>query len=257
MARLTTCLAAALSLAAFGADDPREALGWVTGTVVAPALVAGSPSGLADWLTDRIARRPSGVSQREQWASMHQDAGGHRGGFDAILDALRPGPGDHLLDIGPGSGVLIREALERGATASAIDHSADMVRVTRETNADAVADGRLTVEEGDAAKLPYPDGSFTRVALAHVFFFLPDPLAVLRESYRVLREGGRLAAFTIPPSMRGHPHAAPEPIASRMFFYEDDELERLAREAGFEHVTVSSDPNGGQLLVAERRAAGG
>ena len=93
--------------------------------------------------------------------------------------------------------------------------------------------------------------------MAHVLFFLTDPLAVLRESYRVLREGGRLAAFTLPPSMRGHPYAAPEPIAGRMRFYEDDELERLAREAGFEHVTMSSERNGGQLLVAERGGAGG
>ena len=81
-----------------------------------------------------------------------------------------------------------------------------------------------------------------------VFLFLPDPRAALRECHRVLQAGGRLALYTIPPELKGHPYAAPEPMASRGRFYTDGELEELAHAAGFARATVTS----GQLLVAEK-----
>lgn len=64
------------------------------------------------------------------------------------------------------------------------------------------------------------------------FGSLPDPVAALRELWRVLGERGRLVVLGSDPSMRGTP-AAPEPMASRLRFYEDDELQQLAEEAGF------------------------
>jgi len=60
--------------------------------------------------------------------------------------------------------------------------------------------------------------------------------------------GGRLALYTTSPSLRGTP-AAPEPLASRGQFYEDEELAELARQAGLAAVVVVND-DGGQLLTA-------
>jgi hypothetical protein len=50
--------------------------------------------------------------------------------------------------------------------------------------------------------------------------------------------------------LRGTP-AAPEPLASRAHFYEDDDLAALARRAGLSDVHVAND-GGGQLLTAQR-----
>jgi ubiquinone/menaquinone biosynthesis C-methylase UbiE len=99
-----------------------------------------------------------------------------------------------------------------------------------------------------AERLPFADDTFSAVAMSVVFFFLDDPLAVLRECRRVLRPGERLAVYTTGPELRGTP-AAPEPMASHSHFYTDEELSELARSAELHSVTVDNRA-GGQLLVA-------
>ena len=191
-----------------------------------------------DWLTDRVARRPSGRRAREVYGA--DDV--HDFARRALLEALALGPADRLLDIGCGGGLLLRDALSSGATATGIDHSDEMVRLARERAPGA------EVVLGSAERLPFADGSFTAVAMSIVFFFLPDPIAALRECRRVLAPGGRLALYTTSPALRGTP-AAPEPLASRGRFYEDEELAGLARRAGLTAVVVMND-DGGQLLTA-------
>jgi ubiquinone/menaquinone biosynthesis C-methylase UbiE len=117
-----------------------------------------------------------------------------------------------------------------------------MVRLARERAPAA------EVHLGRAEDLPYQPASFTAVAMSVVFFLLPDPIVVLTECRRVLEPAGRLACYTTAPELRGTP-AAPEPLASRGYFYEDERLLTLAREAGFQDAVVAND-GGGQLLSA-------
>jgi SAM-dependent methyltransferase len=192
-----------------------------------------------DWLTDRVARRPSGSRARQVYGA--EDI--HDFARRAILDALALGPGDHLLDLGCGGGLLLRDALATGASATGLDHSQDMVELARERAPGA------EVVLAEAESLPFRDAAFSAVSMSIVFFFLADPVGVLRECHRVLRAGGRLAIFTTGPELRGTP-AAPEPIASLGHFYSDEELAELARRANLGGVRVRSK-RGGQLLTAQ------
>src|SRR5438105_7964696 len=95
--------------------------------------VAWTRSGLPenafdDWRTDRVARRPSGARAREVYGAddIHDFA------RRAILDALALGPGDDLLEIGYGGGLLLRDAVAAGARATGIDHSEEMGRLALE-----------------------------------------------------------------------------------------------------------------------------
>jgi SAM-dependent methyltransferase len=191
-----------------------------------------------DWLTDRVARRPSGSRAREVYGAEEIHDWARR----AILDALALGPEDHLLDVGCGGGLLLRDALATGAAATGIDHSDEMVALARERAPGA------EVIVGQAERLPFEDSAFTAVAMSVVFFFLDDPVGVLRECRRVLASSGRLAVYTTGPELRGTP-AAPEPLASRGHFYTDSELAGLAEEAGFGDVAVRNE-SGGQILSA-------
>src|SRR5919206_3033760 len=100
-----------------------------------------------DWLTDRVARRPVGARARDVYGA--DDV--HDFARRAILSALALGPGDRLLDIGCGGGLLLRDALATGAAATGLDHSDDMVRLARERARGA------EVVAGRAERLPFAE----------------------------------------------------------------------------------------------------
>jgi SAM-dependent methyltransferase len=222
-----------LELRGFGGSfwDDRELLGWFA-EVAASFLEAASPPALGDWLTDRAARRPSGAAQREGY----RDPSHHKPSFGAILEELRLGPDDVLLEIGCGGGAFLEQALRSGCRAKAVDHSAEMVRVASDVNKAAIEEGRLEIVQAPGEELPFEDGSCTCAAMMQVFFFLDAPRA-LAECRRVVRPGGTLAVFTVSEEAKGSP-AAPEPMASRGRFHTDEQLVELARAAGFPDATV-------------------
>ena len=213
--------------------EPPEIAGWFAGEVLAPLLKASAPAALGDWITDRRARRPSGAASRATYG----DPVFHYPNFRVILEELALGADDYLLEVACGGGALLKRALTSGCRAAAIDYSADMIRLAREQNREAIAAGRLDIREADAAALPFPDATFTCAAMTGVLGFLPDPVRVLGEIRRVLRPGGRFVGLGADPELKGTP-GAPEPMASRLRFYESDALEALGRQAGFDTVKV-------------------
>lgn len=220
-------------------NDGGEVAGWLAGEVFAPLLRATAPVAFGDWVTDRRARRPSGPGARAVYA----DPLYHRPNFRAILEELALEPDDNLLEVGCGGGAFLHDALESGCAAAAVDHSPDMVRLARRVNAEAIADGRLEIREAPADRLPFADDTFTCAVMTGVLGFLPDPVAAFLEIRRTLSPGGRFVALGSDSELRGTP-AAPEPMASRLRFYDSDELRRLGDDAGFSDIRVEQRPLG-------------
>jgi len=192
-------------------------------------------------MTNRVARRPSGRRARKVYGA--DDV--HSFAWEPVLEVLKLTPDDVLLDVGCGGGVFLRRALQTGCRAVGVDHSRDMVRLARKTTS-----GQARIVHGEAEALPFEDGEFTAISCLVAFFFFPDPVAVLREFRRLLDpERGRAAVVTTPPEMKGTP-AAPYPLATRGYFYEDQQLEGLAPAAGFTLAHVTRTDIGAQLLFA-------
>lgn len=207
--------------------------GWFGSQVAAPLVAALTPLRVGDWVTDRVARRPSGRRARANY----RDPLYHYPSFRMILDELELQPSDILLDVGCGGGAFLKKSLESGCRVTGIDHSPEMVRLAREENQAAIAAGRAQIVLGRGDQLPFESGSFTCASMSGVLGFLRDPVACFAEIRRVLRPGGRFVTLGSDERLRGTP-AAPEPIASRLRFYDDEELENLGHAAGFDQVAV-------------------
>ncbi len=190
-----------------------------------------------DRSTDRQARRPHGRRAREIYGA--DDA--HSFLWEPVLAALELGPDDRLLDVGCGGGAFLRRALESGCEAAGLDHSREMVRLAR-------AKAGVRVEHAEVDAMPFADGEFTAISCLVAFFFFADPVTALREMRRVLDPArGRVAIMTTAPEAKGSP-AAPYPLATRGRFHSDDELVRLALEAGFSEARLAHRDAWAQLL---------
>ncbi len=228
------------------AGDAGDLVGWFASELATPLIAAATPDAVGDWITDRRARRPSGPGAR----AVYRDPLFHYPNFRVILAELALTPEDELVEVACGGGAFLKLALASGCRAAAIDHSEDMVRTARELNGDALAEGRLDIRLGSADALPFPDGRFSCGAMTGVLGFLPDPVAALAELRRVLRPGARAVVLGTDPELRGTP-AAPEPMASRLRFFDDAQLAELGRAAGFGEVRVERRP-----MLEYARAAG-
>lgn len=103
----------------------------------------------------------------------------------AVLGLLNPQPGERILDVGCGDGVLSQKILDAGAAVVGVDGSPEMVAAVRQRGIDA----RLA----DAFHLPFEaefDAVFSNAAL---HWMKRDPDVVLRGVRRSLKPGGRFA----------------------------------------------------------------
>jgi ubiquinone/menaquinone biosynthesis C-methylase UbiE len=114
-----------------------------------------------------------------------------------VFDQFELAPGNHVLEIGCGSGALWQDNRERiplGRHPTLSDYSDGMVREAR---------GRLGAAErfrflrADAQSLPFPGEHFDAVIANHMLSHVPDRARALAEMHRVLRPGGRLYASTV------------------------------------------------------------
>jgi SAM-dependent methyltransferase len=111
-----------------------------------------------------------------------------------LLAVVRLRPGERVLDVGTGTGIVARLAAPNiGPTGSVagLDASPAMLSIAR---AMAAEEG-LTVDwdEGQAEALPYPDESFDLVLSQFALMFFTDRAGALAEMRRVLIPGGRVA----------------------------------------------------------------
>ncbi|MEV4262172.1 class I SAM-dependent methyltransferase [Kribbella sp. NPDC049584] len=117
----------------------------------------------------------------------------------AVLDLLGDVAGRRILDAGCGSGPLVADVKERGASVAGFDASPAMLRLARERLGD---DADLKVADL-TRPLPYDDESFDDALAVLVLHYLEDWSGPLAELRRVLRPGGRLVVVVnhpvIPP----------------------------------------------------------
>ena len=120
------------------------------------------------------------------------------------MEHVPVGPDAHVLDVATGTaGVAIELARRSGCRVTGIDQSHDMLAHGRRNVEAAGLSDRITLLQGEAERLPFPDASFDAVTFTYLLRYVADPAATLREIARVVRTGGVVASleFGVPPGL--------------------------------------------------------
>jgi ubiquinone/menaquinone biosynthesis C-methylase UbiE len=115
---------------------------------------------------------------------------------DALLQRAALAPGERVLDVACGTGLVTLAAARRvGAEGHAlgVDLSERMVDAAC-NRGQALGVAQASFRRMDAERLNLPDGDVDVALCALGLMYLPEPEAALRELRRVLRPGGRLVA---------------------------------------------------------------
>jgi ubiquinone/menaquinone biosynthesis C-methylase UbiE len=168
----------------------------------------------------------------------------------ALLAAVAPAPGERVLDVACGTGLVAfpaARAVGAGGHVLGIDLSGQMVDAARERAAARrhEATANIGFARMDAEALDLPDASFDVVLCALGLMYMPEPEQALREMRRVLRPGGRLGlAVWGEPARCGWSalfsivDAEVKSEVCPLFFRlgHQDTLARACAEAGFEAI---------------------
>ena len=114
---------------------------------------------------------------------------------ELVREALALSVGDHLLDVGCGNGEEVRAAAALVGTGRAVGLDMSEALVSEALRRTPAGTRNVEFVVGDAHALPFSDDSFDAVRTERVLQHVADPTAVVGEMVRVLRPGGRLAAW--------------------------------------------------------------
>jgi len=177
------------------------------------------------------------VKQRQQqaWASgdFHVVAARIVLVAERLVDTADLHAGWHVLDVATGSGNAAIAAARLGCTAVGVDYVPSLLERGRQR---AAAEGLdVSLLEGDAEALPFPDRSFDAVTSVFGSMFAPDHARAAAELVRVSRPGGTIAlASWTPDGFIGElfrtvaSHVSPPPgVASPMLWGTESHLREL------------------------------
>lgn len=160
-------------------------------------------------------------------------------------------PGQRILDVACGTGVVTRLAAERvgsEGTVAGLDVNPAMLSVAR---LHAPPDLSIEWHEASAESMPLPDNAFDVVICQMGLQFIPDKLAALREMHRVLDTGGRVLVTLPGPkppifaimrnALARHLNPEAASFTDLVFSMHDpDQIAQLMRSAGFREIDIQA-----------------
>ncbi len=121
----------------------------------------------------------------------------------ALLRLIGTSPIDSLLDLGTGTGWILKLLAPHYRRAIGVDASRDMLSVAR-ANLDKAGILKASVRHADILNLSLEGQDFDLVTIHQVLHFLDQPELAIAEAARILRPGGRLLIVDLAPHTLEH-----------------------------------------------------
>jgi ubiquinone/menaquinone biosynthesis C-methylase UbiE len=187
-------------------------------------------------------------------------------GAPAAIDLIKIAelrPGERVLDVACGTGVVARLAAEvvgAAGTVAGLDINPGMLAVARSTTPPGMV---IEWREANAEAMPLPETSFDAVLCQMGLQFIPGKQTALKEMWRVLAPGGRLILNVPGPTpqlfvimgeaLARHIGAEATGFVNQVFSLHDTaEIHNLINGAGFRDVSVQADTKSLRLPPPEK-----
>jgi ubiquinone/menaquinone biosynthesis C-methylase UbiE len=161
---------------------------------------------------------------------------------ESTLSRMELEPHHLVLEIGFGGGAalaLVSKHLTTGVV-TGVDFSPEMVREAERHLRHEIANGRLRVQLGDIAALPFASATFDRVFTINTIYFWPNTLQGLGEIRRVLKPGG-LAVI----ALRSRENMERVSFTQHGFrLFSPPEVPPIMQQAGFTNVKLAHERQG-------------
>jgi ubiquinone/menaquinone biosynthesis C-methylase UbiE len=138
------------------------------------------------------ARKPSGIFGRFYMSRLFEK--GNADLNSLLYSTLSIEPNDHVLEIGFGTGLLIKRIAEKLDTGlvEGIDFSKSMVSVAQKKNRKHITNGKVSLHLGDFDEVEFDENCFDKVFSANTIYFWKNPNETISKLYRILKPGGKL-----------------------------------------------------------------
>jgi ubiquinone/menaquinone biosynthesis C-methylase UbiE len=128
----------------------------------------------------------------------------HHAMLDLAVQMSKVKDGEHVFDIGCGTGLLSLKFLQAvNCTVSCIDLAEDMIELCKNRMEDLNLASRVTIKQGDIADLEFEDSTFDIVASTVTLHHLKDKQPTINKIYRILKPGGRFVLGDIDVNTTG------------------------------------------------------
>lgn len=168
------------------------------------------------------------------------------------LDIL---PGERVLDVGCGTGILIPwllEAVGEEGSICAVDIAEEMLRIARRKQWRP----NLQYLRVDIADTPFLDESFDLIVCHNCFPHITDKEGAVREMYRILRPGGRaVISHTESRESINARHRRIGGVVGGDMLPSESVMRRLFQRVGFAEINVR-DESDGYLFKARKPDTG-
>ena len=151
-----------------------------------------------------------------------------------------------LLEVGCGDGSRLARLREQGWDV-----------VGQEIDPQAAESARqrygLRVHVGELGELSFPDGHFNVVIMNHVIEHVYDPVGIMKECHRILKDGGVFVATTPNIESYGYKVFGPDWFGldppRHLYLFSRETLKRVAEQAGFESPMIWTSPSRAQSFA--------